>query len=224
MVYKITSSKYWIFIETFIIAALILVIGFFLGFYVEFNRVNNVADDAKKFEIEALDLKLQNYYYQIMDEASCSQAIKQNFIFADDIYEKGLIIERYEQANQLSDEIKNEKKKYVLLKTELWLNSILLKEKCGKDNFHTVVYFYSDDQRDLAKKATQSAISNVLYQLKQEKGNEIILLPIAGDLDLNIVNLQKRIYNVTYLPSLVIDEQRVIEGFVTKDELQQYLK
>ncbi len=226
MVYKIINSKYGIFIETFILAFMILIIGFLIGFYVESVRVNKIVDESRTFELEALDLKLQNYYYQIMTKASCNEAISQNFIFADQLYESGLIIDKYEQANQISDEILREKKRYVLLKTELWLNSILLKEKCGgvNETFHTLVYIYSDNKNDLAKKGEQMAVSNILGQIKEEKGNKVVLLPIAGDLDLGSVNLQRRIYNITYLPSILIDEKYVFTGFKSKEELEKYLK
>lgn len=225
MVYKIINSKYRVFIETLILTTMILAIGFLLGFYFEFSRVNGAINEAKNFEIEALDLKLQDYYYQVMDETSCEASIFQNFIFADDIYKKGLELEKYEEANQLSDDIKREKRRYVLLKTELWINSILLKQKCGGENktFHTLVYMYSDNQNDLIKKAEQSALSNILGQIKEEKGNKIILLPIAGDLDLQAVDLQRKIYKIGYLPSLIIDEEHVLSGFHLKEEIEKYL-
>ncbi len=225
MVHEVIKSKYGIFIEVFILAFFILIIGFFLGFYVESVRVSKVIDDSRTFEIEALDLKLQNYYFQIMNSASCNEAIKQNFIFADELYESGLVLDRYEQANQISDEILREKKKYVLLKTELWLNSIVLKEKCGGENktFHTVTYLYSDNKNNLAKKGEQTVVSNILGQIKEEKGNSVVLLPIAGDLGLKSVDLQRRVYNITYLPSVIIDEKYVFSGFHTKEELDKYL-
>lgn len=223
MVHQIIKSKYRVFIETFILALLILFIGGLLGFYIEYSRLNALESDYRNFEVESLDLKLQNYYFQIMDRASCDEAIRQNFIFADDIYDKGLVIERYEEANQITDELKQEKKKYVLLKTELWLNSILLKEKCGNESFDTLVYLYSDVNNDKIKETQQAALSNVLREIKEEKGNKIILLPIAGNLGLNAIELQKRVYNVTYLPSIIINEKYVLDGFHTKEELESYL-
>jgi len=222
MVYKITQTKYRAFIETLILTLLILLIGFFVGYFVESARTGNVVSAYKEFEVTALDLKLQNYYYQIMDSASCERAIAQNFIFADDIYEKGLKIEKYEQANDLSEELLLEKKKYVLLKTELWLNSILLKKKCEKP-FNTVVYVYSQEG-DVLKKAEQDALSGILSKLKEKMGDEIILLPIAGNIGLDIVDLQLGIYGVTYLPSIIINEEQVLEGFHSVDEIEAYLK
>lgn len=223
MVYKIVDNKYRIFIESFLIAAVIFLIGFSIGFYVENHRTSAIVKEYKLNEIKALDLKLQNYYYQIMDNRSCSKAINQNFIFADQVYEEGLKLEKFEEANQISDEINTEKKRYVLLKTELWLNTILLKEKCQGD-FDTVVYLYSGDPTNTIKVAQQKMISNTLKDLKEKYGNKIVLLPIAGDLNLNIVNLQMEIYNITYLPSIIINEKNVLEGFNNLEEIEEYLE
>jgi hypothetical protein len=225
MVYEITKDKNKVFIETLVIAILILLIGFSLGFYFEYLRVNNAVDESRTFEIEALDLKLQNYYYQIMDKASCDEALKQNLLFADDLYNMGLTLDKYEEANKISDEILREKRKYVLLKTELWLNSILLKEKCKAENekFHTIVYLYSNDKTDLAKNGEQMVVSNTLKELKEKRGNDIILLPIAGDLGLKSVDLQMKIYNITYLPSIIIDEKTVLTSFNSVEDIEKYL-
>lgn len=222
MVHKIRDKKYWIFIDALVIAGAIFIIGFSTGFLLENLRLNKIIDNYRDNEIESLDLKLQNYYYQIMDSETCDSAIEQNFIFADKIYEEGLKIARFEEANQITDSLKIEKKRYVLLKTELWLNSLLLKEKCG-DRFDTVVYFYEDNAPSSAKNSEQKIISNVLKDVKNEKRNSIILLPIAGDLDLDIVNLQKEIHNVTYLPSILINEETLLEGFHSQEEIEQYL-
>src|SRR3989344_2030085 len=233
MVYKIMlQSKFGIFLESLVITIVILIIGFSLGLYVESIRTNKIVEEYKNFEIEALDLKLQNYYYQIMGESSCNEAIKQNFIFADDLYEKGLQLEKYEEANQITNELSREKKRYVLLKTELWLNSVLLKNKCNNP-FDTLVYLYEADPGSSLKVAQQKVISNTLKTIKEEKGNRVILLPIAGDLTLRnpddkmklgIVDMQIRIYNITKLPSLIINEKTVLSGFQTAEEIEKYLK
>ncbi|MBT7238137.1 hypothetical protein HN865_04775 [Candidatus Woesearchaeota archaeon] len=221
MVHKIIGSKHSVFFETLVLTLLILLIGFFFGMYAESFRTGKIIDSYKEFEVDALDLKLQNYYYQIMGQASCDVAIEQNFIFADKIYDKGLILAKYEEANELSDEILLEKQKYVLLKTELWLNSILLKEKCDIP-FHTVTYIYSQEGNNL-KRAEQDAISGILRELKEKYNNEIILLPIAGDMGLDIVEMQLRVYNVSYLPSIIIDETTVLEGFHKLEDIEAYL-
>lgn len=222
MVHKIIHNRFRVFVESFLVAAIIFIMGFSIGFYTESFRTSKIIGEYKLNEIKALDLKLQNYYYQIMDAGSCEDAIQQNFIFADKIYEEGLKLERFEEANQISETIKIEKARYVLLKTELWLNTILLKEKCNQ-SFETIVYLYSNDPSNTFIVTQQKMISNVLKDLKENYGNEIVLLPIAGDLDLDIVNLQMKVYNVSNLPSLIINEKIVLEGFQSLEDIEKYL-
>ncbi len=231
MVYQIVNSKYRVFFDTLVLTLIIIIIGFSLGFYVESYRTTKIVDKYKAYESKALDLKLQNYYYQIMDRTSCQEAIKQNFIFADDLYLDGLKLEQYEEQNQISNELLFEKRRYVLLKTELWLNSILLKEKCG-DVFDTVVYIYSADPSSNVKVAQQKVLSNILKSVKEDYGNSIVLIPIAGDLKhvtlendstIGVIDMQLRIYNITNFPSVIINEKEVLEGFHTVKEVESHL-
>lgn len=60
--------------------------------------------------------------------------------------------------------------------------------------------------------------------MKDDFGNRIVLLPIAGDLDLTSVETQLRVYNVTSLPAILIDEKTVLYGFQSKETIESYLK
>jgi hypothetical protein len=40
---------------------------------------------------------------------------------------------------------------------------------------------------------------------------------------LDSVDLQERIYNISYLPSIIIDEKKVFSGYVPEDEINPYL-
>lgn len=231
MVHEIIKSKYRVFLDATLLTLLILIIGFSFGIFVESYRTNKIANHYKDYEIEALDLKLQNYYYQIMDQSSCERAIEQNFIFADNLYKKGIELEKFEEANQITQDILMEKRRYVLLKTELWLNSILLKKKC-ENPFDTVVYLYSSEPTNNIKVAQQKVISNNLKTVKENQGNNIILLPIAGDMKLTdkqtdpklgIIDLQIKLYNIQELPAIVINEKTVLYGYNTEDEIESYL-
>jgi hypothetical protein len=222
MVYKVMQSRFRVFLESSIIAMLLLIIGFSIGLYVENVRTSHIVETYKDHEVEALDLKLQNYYYQIMDSSSCEQAIEQNFKFADDVYITGLNLEKFEETNQITDDLFRDKKRYSLLKTELWLNTILLKKKCNAP-FDTLAYIYAGDPQNTATVAEQKIISNVLRTIKEERGNSLILLPIAGDLKIGSIDLQKKIYRVDTLPVLVINEKILLSGFHTKEEIEVYL-
>ncbi|MBS3089490.1 hypothetical protein J4461_01250 [Candidatus Pacearchaeota archaeon] len=222
MVHQIATSRFRVFIEAFLAVCVVFLIGFSLGYFIESGRADALMRYSQGYEIEALDLRLQNYYYQLMGEDTCTLAIEQNFLFADQLYEKGLQLERYEESNQITAQMVNEKKLYVLLKTELWMNSILFKEKC-KVGFDTIVYLYVNEPENSAKVAEQKIISNVLKSVKESRGNDVILLPIAGDIGLQSVELQKRIYNITSLPAIIINEKEVLYGFQREEDILKRL-
>jgi len=222
MVYKIMQSKQKVFLESFLAAAIIFILAFSIGLYVESSRIDKIAKNYKKYEINSFDLKLQNYYFQTMVGSSCDEAVKQNFKFADEIYDVGLQLEQYEEANQITDDLLLEKQRYALLKTELWLNTLLLKNKCGYP-FDTVVYFYYGDPKSNKDVSEQKIISNALKDLKEKHGNKLILLPIAGDFNLEVINLQMSSYNVTHLPAILINEKTVLYGFNSVNDIEKNL-
>ena len=211
----------FVFFEALVITLILLLVGFSIGLYFESFRTNKIVQSYKNFEIDALDLKLQNYYYQILEEENCEIAFDENIAFADRLYNEGLIIQKYEDINQITEDLILEKKRYVLLKTELWLNSIILKGRCKKD-FHTLVYIYSNTPGQ-AKRAEQEAISNILKEIKEKRGNEVILVPIAGDMGLRAIGLQMKIFDIDYLPSVIIDEEHVFEGFHNIEDMEKFL-
>jgi len=221
MVYKM-NDKQRIFGDSLVVTLIIFLSAFSLGIFIENWRTTNIVDSYKQYELEALDLKLQNYYFQTMSRSSCDAAIEQNYKFADNLYNKGLLLEKYEENNQITDELLFEKKRYVLLKTELWLNTLLLKDKCNT-SFDTLVYFYSSDPDNSALVARQKIISNILKEIKDRRRDSLILLPLAGDLDLDAIGLQMTVYNVTILPSLLINEQTVLVGYQDPTTIEHYL-
>ncbi len=223
MVYQIIKSRWRVFLESLILTLLILLIGFSIGFYIESFRINSLVQNYKNFEVSALDLKLQESYYTTMSNASCNVALASNLIFADNIYNKGLALEKYENSGQIlnDNDILNEKKQYVLLKTELWMNSIILKNKCNNP-FHTLVYVYSQYPNP-NQDVEQKAISNILAAVKNDKGNNVILIPIAGDLNLDSVSMMLKVYNFTQFPSIIIDEKYILSGFQNQQDIEKYL-
>lgn len=222
MVHQIINNRFRVFVESFFVAAAILLIGFSLGYFVESYRSDSIIADYKTAEVELLDLKLQNYFFQTLDNASCDFAFQQQLIFADKLYSEGLRIENLEEANQLTDTLRLEKRRYVLLKSELWLNVQLLKARCNLP-IDTLVYFYSGDPHDTKLVAQQKIISNILKDLKEKKGNSLILLPLAGDLHLGAIDLQTYRYNVSMFPTILINERNRLEGYHSLLEIESYL-
>jgi len=98
-----------------------------------------------------------------------------------------------------------------------------IKKECEED-FHTVIYFYNYLSEDLDISSTQNVFSKYLSELKKEYGNKIILISIAGNLEINSINFLKASYRIDSLPTILVDEEHKIQDLDSLDEIKEYIK
>jgi hypothetical protein len=213
------KNSFW---QALIITIIIFGIGIIVGVILENWRTNQIADLYQQSELDLLDIKLQSEIYSL-GEFDCDKAILENIKFADKIYEEAKILERYEKASRLTETIKIQHKKYDLLRTNLLLNSIKISKNCI-NQYNEIVYFYQYNEPTFETRAKQNVFSKLLKQLKDEKGYDILLIPIAGDNDITAVNILKEEYNINELPAIMIDRKNIITEIQTSKELEKYLR
>jgi len=215
------KSQKYIFLQALIITFIVFNIGIFMGNKLESSRINKINQWYLESDLELLDQKIQSDAFGLID-FDCDLLVRENIRFADDIYEQAQIIEEYEKASRINNEIVIQHKRYDLLRTLFWINSIKIKEKCNPD-YHNLVYFYKYNEPSLEQKSKQNVISNLLFQLKQEKQDKIMLIPIAADNNLFAINLLIEEYNITELPTVLIDEKIKIVSINELEEIDKYL-
>lgn len=211
-----------VFWEAFVLAAIVFAIGFLLGSAFEENRLEDINEFYSKSEVSLMDVLALNSLTEVED-SSCGVLMASNIEFADKVYEEARLLERYDASERLSDNFKLAHQRYDLLRTFLWINSMKIEEKCDGD-FSSVVYLYEYESDDLTKKATQNVWSKILFDLKQKRGNEIVLIPIAGDTDLSSLNALKERFNISELPVVIVNNEHVIRELSTVEELETYLE
>jgi len=211
-----------IFWEAFVLALFVFGIGVALGFFIEGWRGGEIDMMYLNSEVELLDLKLQG---QILDLnlVDCDKAIAENIRFADRVYEEAKTLKSYEDAQRLSESLILQHKKYDLLRALVWMNSIKIKEKCNA-NYHNIVYIYQYDNPGIEKRSEQSIFSKLLEELKNRQGDKALLLPIAGDLSSISIDTLRYKYNITELPTILIDEKIKITELNNVEEIEKLLK
>jgi len=217
-----TNQKY-VFLQALILTIIVFNIGIFFGYQLESSRVDRINDWYLQSEIELLDQRIQKDSFEFL-ELNCDAMVEENINFADRIYEDALVIEKYEEANRINNDIILQHKRYDLLRTLFWINSMKIKEKCNSD-YHNLVYFYQYNDVSIEKKAKQNVFSNLLFQLKEEKKGEIMLIPIAADnKDIGSINLLLDKYGITELPTILIDEKIKLTDIGSVEEIRGYLE
>lgn len=214
----IQSDVFW---KAFILTSSIFLMGIFVGFLLDNARVEQIREEYKGMEISSIDARLQALYYQIFKNSSnfCEPAIQENLRFADKIYVEGLRIEQYEKINKLTPSLISDKRKYILLKLQFWLNCIELKRSCNA-SYTNLVYFYSHHNTTVQGNV-QSA---VLLDLKNECGSSLMLIPLPIDLNITTINIIKQQYDIKTTPTILINEELKLEGPQTRKELEKYIR
>lgn len=222
MVFKSQKNAFW---QALVITIFIFGIGIFVGILLENLRIGEINDLFYVSEIDLLDIRVQNEIYS-KGYFNCELAIEENIRFADKIYEEGKILDNYEKASRLKPEkLMIQHKKYDILRVMLLLNSLEIKENCN-NSYSNVVYFYQYNNPRLDLKSKQNVFSRLLEELKNEYGNEILLIPMAADNDISSINILLDKYDIEFkdLPVILINETIKITEIQDIEELRQYFE
>ena len=213
------ENKKHVFWQAFFITILFFFLGVVFGVYLEQLK----SDDANILFYQSETSLYDSFALsKLLDNSlvSCNELIDANVNFADKIYEEAKELERFDSSNKLTDSIKTIHRKYDLLRTLLWMNLIEVREDCG--NINTVVYLYLYDVEDLEKRSKQIVWGKILQDLKEEKGNEVILIPIAVDQDIISLDYLVKAYNLKDFPAIIFNEEVVLYEHETVEELKEY--
>ncbi len=215
------KSQKYLFLQALIITFVVFNVGIYLGYKLESYRVDKINNWYLESEQELLDEKLQIDAFETVG-INCDSMVNETINFADRIFEEAMVIGEYEQASRIDKDIISLHKKYDLLRTLLWINSIKIKEKCNSD-YHNLVYFYQYNDPTIEQKAKQRFFSNLLAQVKEQEGNKVILIPIAADNGIASLNLLEEKYGIDELPAILIDENVKITDVQNIEDVEKYL-
>lgn len=210
-----------VFWQALVLALIVFNLGVFLGYKLELSRNDRIAGLYAESEISLLDVKILSELYNI-EGLKCETVIQENINFANKVYEEAKLLTKYEDASRITEDIKLQHRKYDLLRTLFWINSIKIKTSCNA-TFHNLVYFYQYNNPSLEQKAMQNVFSKILGNVKEKYGNNVMLIPIAADNNVSAVNILVENYQIDTLPTILIDEKIKIEQITSEADLEKYL-
>jgi len=220
------KSQRDVFWKAAILTVVVFTAGLLMGFSFEKGRIFEIEEDYNKMRLRQIDANLQTLYYNSMiaqDSRFCEIAIDENIKFADELYAEGTKIEQYLKANKITEDLMINQKEYILFKTQFWLNAVALKRRCYAD-YVNVVYFYKQQPENFNVDTDQNVMSGILFEIKQEYGPDIMLIPLAVDLNISTIDIAVSQYNITKYPALLINEEKVMQGLYNKEEITEEIE
>jgi hypothetical protein len=217
-----TENQKWVFLKALIVTLIIFNIGVYMGYKLEASRADKINKIYLESELLLLDQEIQRQAFDLIN-LNCDKAIQANINFADKIFEEALgEIYHYEQANKINNAIIFQHQRFDLLRSLFWMNSIKIKEKCNS-NYNNIVYFYDYLEPTFVQQGKQNFFSNFLEEIKNEKGDKVMLIPIAGDNNLPSIDLLLEKYQITELPTILINEKIKLTEVNSKEDILKYL-
>ena len=210
-------------IKPAVIAVFIFLIGLMIGIALDNIRLVNVRESISESEIRWNDARLLNLHLTTLGENYCEFSLEENLAYNDEIFEYGSEIEKTIEAARFMPALEQEWRRYVLLQTQFWFNSVELKEKCGFD-YYNVVHISRIQNVTNGERVNNKVQSRILLDLKEECGRKMMLIPLTADVDLIVMDSIIKQYNITEYPTIIIDEEHVFQGLVTKEELEKYIE
>jgi hypothetical protein len=193
------------------------------GIWIDNMRLNDIRQALSQADINTYDARLLNNYLQRFGKDYCNVALEQNLAFNDKIYNEGREIENKINANIFTPEIEQEWRRYTLLQTQFWFNSVELKEQCGFD-YHTVVHMSRQRDTSNNEEVNNKVQASILLDLKDRCGKKMMLIPITVDTSLIVVDAAVKQFGVSNYPAVVVDESFVFQGVTTEDKLNEILQ
>jgi hypothetical protein len=209
-----------------ILTIILYFLGIVTGYFIQANILSKTEEELKRVQEEFFVYKqnLENvqleqlYLTTHKGELSCK--ILASII--DEMYDNLAYfwsrlpskLEVYEKYSEVQPEYVKLKRDYTLLSIRAWLLSLSVKEKCGEDVI-PALYFYSKDCDTCIEQ------SYVLDELKKENPNFSAFI-VDYNLDEPIVRIIIRTYNVTEVPSFIIND-KLYSGFQNLTQMRRII-
>ena len=209
---KIQSKKRYLL--AFLIGTLIFINGFVVTniiLSIQFNRLSQFQD---QISFTIFEDKLN---HRLFDADPCT--IDNFNKISKSLNHQGKSITDLEEKFGKDDgKVKFRKIFYSLVELEHFEFINEINEKCGKD-FLTILFFYSNHQRDIDKSERAGKLLDYIAQ----KNENLIIYSFDINLDSNIIENLKKSYGIKESPTIIINKNNKISGNIQLENIEKNL-
>ncbi len=207
----ITKVKYIVII---VIVSFIFLLGLFLGKILTEANLSSYTNTAAYLKLQTLSLSLQQ---DLVSKNICNIDV---FKVTKDRAHLGARVDELEKSlGKTNPQTLALKIEYSLISIRQWMLVKDVKEKCGLDA-NIILYFYSNTKEP---QKTQSELQGyVLDYLYRKSPESVITYSFDSDLDEPTIATLMELYNITQIPSIVINE-KTYPGFRDRAALEPLL-
>lgn len=207
---KFDTKKY---ILVFIITTLIFTTGIIIGSWTSNNKLIDLQELQEDLRSETLDTEVQ---YSIIEQNPCEYI--NTTTITEQLNDIALKLDYMENILGSNDKrVIDLKKYYSLLEIRQWLFHQKVNLEC-KDKKDLILYFYSNKKGTCDDCEEQGFILSYL----RKKYSNILIYSFDFDLESHALDSLKKQYEITTIPTLIINENKY-EGFLSTADIEEYI-
>jgi len=204
----------WRYFLAFLIGTLIFIDGFLLAnslSYLEFQRISE-AQTTLSFQIFQDKLK-----YALFSEDICSENSLRKI--SEDLGFQGRIIDDLERKLGKNDKtVLFRKRYYTLVELEHFEFVKQINKECG-DNISTILFFYSNEQKDVEDSEDVGNLLSVVYR----RNPEVLIYSFDVNLDSELIDGLVKKYDVEQSLTVIINEEHRLVAPKNIEEIENLL-
>lgn len=205
--------------KTYLLAAIltfaVIAGGFGLNWIFNAQREDVVQKNLLNIQSATSASELEMEYIMNFAKDKCSLLEQGKSDISKTLFETNKKLVQYNEYAIGDSEFKRLKTDQSVLYVKYWMFMLSAKENCGT-NTTTILYFW-----DLSPESQQEEY--VLDSVSEKYGSGALVVPLDYNFDLGIIRMLSKQFNVTKVPTIIINEKTKLEGPVSSAEIGKYM-
>ncbi len=208
------------FLKAAILTIIVIVFAFLMIMQLDNMRLDYLKKDIGIMTYTEQSREVILDYYYIMDNNSSklcehlSNLHKKQFV---SVYSLATKMQEYQKKSVFNYEYEVLKNSYFLSLLKVYIHSFENNKLCGKNEV-PLVFFYSETTNCQLCKVQNDILSNIAKKCKN-----IRIYAFPSDSSIEIITILSKKYNVSSVPSIVIDDKEKLDGLQRADMIIEIL-
>lgn len=204
--------------KTYLLAAIltfaIIAGGFGMNWAFSAQREDAIQKSLLNMQSSMMESQLEMDYL-IGFDGGCSLLEEGKKNIAKTLFDTNKKLVQYNEYAIGDSEFKRLKTDQSVLYVKYWMFTIKMKNIC-KTNVSTILYFW-----DISPESQQQGY--VLDSISKKYGSGALVVPLDYNFELGIIKILSKQFNVTKVPTIIINEKTKLEGPVSSAEIGKYM-
>lgn len=201
-----------------VITLMFFLIGLVFGGFIQLNYADDTSEKLSEIRMEFRDVELAFLLQNMNSSIACDYYRNKLEEVNEKIKSiKPTIIKLERDLKVDTDKYRKLKRRFMAARLEYWMLLEAVDQKCPT-NKTTILYFYKTKEK--CRSCTKQG--HVLSYI-EKKHDEIEVVPVDRDEDLILIDTLQESYNISKVPALLLDRNKVMRGFTSKEKIYDYI-